>query len=170
MKLTTRRSISDVERITQGFEDTTALFMRSVSIGSELFDSVAIIIRVVVGTRKEANGVVDKNALFPVGVEFCGRQDFVGEIVNEDEVRVVSFGAVDDDGLKIFVPALRFAEKVAKFAFAFDGVVSEAIDEVRGNVVENVGFVGVAAVIVDGSPKIVASEFSKFIHDFYLRK
>ena len=165
MKLTARRIISDVERIAQSFEDTAALFMRSVSIGSELFDSVAIISRVVIWSRKEANGVVDKNALFPVSIEFCGRKDYVGEIVNEDVIGIVSFGAVDDNGLKIFVPALRFAEKVAQFAFAFDRIVSEAIDEIAGNVIENVGFVGMAAIIVDSRPKIVASEFSKIVHD-----
>ena len=72
LKLTAGRIIGDVERIAQGFEDTTALFMRRVSIGSELFDCVEIISRVVVGTRKEANGIVDKNALFPISVEFGG--------------------------------------------------------------------------------------------------
>ena len=165
MKLTARRSISDVERIAQSFEDTAALFMRRVSIGSELFDSVAIIRRVVIWSREEANSVVDKHAFIPVSIEFCGRKDFVGEIVNEDEVRVVSFGTVDDNGLQIFVPALRFAEKLAQFAFAFDSIFSKAIDEIAGNVIEHVGFVSVSTIIVDSRPKIVASEFSKIVHD-----
>ena len=36
--------------------------------------------------------------------------------------------------------------------------MSKAVDEVVGNVVEHVGFVSVAAVIVDGSPKIFAGK------------
>ena len=168
--MTARRIIGDAEGIAQGLEDTTALFVRRIGIGSELFDSVAIIVRFVIWSRKEADGIVNKNARFLVSIPFDGRKNLVGEILNEDVVRVVSFGAIDDDGLQVFVPSVRFAEEVAKFAFAFDGVVSKAIDEVRGNVVENVGFVRMAAVIVDGSPKIVAGEFSKFIHDFYLQK
>ena len=170
LELTARRIIGDAEGITQGFKNATALFVRSIGVGSELFDSDAIIVGFVVRAREEADGVVDKNALFLVSVPFDGSKNLVGEILNEDVIRVVSLGAVDDDGLQVFVPGLRLAEKVAKFAFAFYGVVREAIDEVRGNVVENVGFVGMAAVIVDGSPKIVAGEFSKFIHDVYLQK
>lgn len=170
MKLTARRSISDAEGIAQGFENATALFVRSVSIRRELFYSVAIIVGFVVRAREEADGIVDKNALFLVSVPFDGRKNLVGEILNEDVIRVVSLGAVDDNGLKIFVPSVRLAEKFAEFAFAFDGVVSEAIDEVRGNVVEHVGFVGMTAIIVDGSPKIVASEFCQFIHVVDLRK
>lgn len=48
--------------------------------------------------------------------------------------------------------------------------MSKAVDEIVGNVVEHVGFVSVAAVIVDGSPKIFASEFDKFVHGEDLRK
>ena len=170
LELTASRIIGDAKGITQGFENATALFVRSIGVGSELFDSVAIIVGFVVRAREEADGIVDKNALFLVSVPFDGRKNLVGEILNEDVIRVVSLGAVDDNGLKIFVPSVRLAEKFAEFAFAFDGVVSEAIDEVRGNVVEHVGFVGMTAIIVDGSPKIVAGEFSKFVHGVYLRK
>ena len=99
-------------------------------------DSVGIL---VVGTSEKSDGAVDEETRFGSGVQFCGRKDFVGEVVDENVIGIVSFGAVDDDGLNVFVPALRFAEKFAKFTFAFDGVDGKAIDEVVGNVVEHVG-------------------------------
>ena len=40
--------------------------------------------------------------------------------MNEDIVRVMSLGAVDDDCLKVFVPALRMAKELAQVTFAFD--------------------------------------------------
>ena len=110
-------------------------------------DSVVVFIE---GTRKERDSAVDKETRFGRGVKSGGRENFVGELVNEDVIGIVGFGAVDNDGLKIFVPALGFTEKLAQFAFALDGVVGKTIDKFAGNVVEYIGFVGVTAIIVDG--------------------
>ena len=99
-------------------------------------DSVVVFI---VWPSEEGDRTVNEEAHFGSGVQSSGRKDFVGEVVDEDVIGIVSFGAVDDDGLKIFVPAQRLAEKIAQFAFAFDGIVGKAIDEVVGNVVEHVG-------------------------------
>ena len=149
LELTAGRIVSDVQRVAKSLENSAALFARSVGIGRELlncFDSVGVF---VVRTSKDSDGAVDEETRFGRSVQSGGSKNNVGEIVNEDVIGIVGFGTVDNDGLKIFVPALRFAEQVAKFAFVLNGVVSKAIDEIAGNVVENVGFIGVTAIIVD---------------------
>ena len=170
LKLTACRIVSDVERVAQSFENSAVLFTRNIGIGSKLLNGVDSVVIFVVRTRKERDSAVDKETRFGRSVKSGGRENFVGELVNEDVIGIVSFGAVDDDGLKVFVPALGFAEQFAKFAFAFNGVVGKAVDEIAGNVVKNVGFVSVTAIIVDGRPKIIASEFCQIVHVVDLRK
>ena len=85
--------------------------------------------------------------------------------MHESKVRVVSFGAVDDDCLKLFVPALRFTEEIAQFVFGIDRIVSEAIDKRLGDVVLHVTGIAMAKIIVDGSPNVFACESYKVIHD-----
>ena len=138
LELTAGRIVGDVQRIAQGFENSAVFFTRNIGIRSELLNGVDSVVVFVVRTRKERNSAVDEETRFGRGVQSGGSKNNVCEIVNEDVIGIVSFGTVDDDGLKIFVPALGFAEQVAKFAFALDGVVGKAIDEIAGNVVEHV--------------------------------
>ena len=170
LECTACRIVSNLQRVAQSFEDSAALFARCVGVWRKSLNGVDSVGILVVGTSEESDCAVDKEARFSSGVQSCGRENRVGEVVDENVIGIVSFCAVDDDGLKVFVPALRFAEEFAKFTFAFDWIVSKAVDEIAGNVVENVWFVGVAAVIVDGSPKIFAGKFDKFVHGEDLRK
>ena len=60
----------------------------------------------------------------------------MSEVVDEEIIGIVGLGAVDDDCLQVFVPALRLAEEFAKSAFAVDRIDSEAIDELFGNIAQ----------------------------------
>ena len=84
--------------------------------------------------------------------------------MNENVIRIVSLGAVDDDSLEIFVPRLRMAEKFAKFTFAFDRIGSKACNKLFGNVFVNVVGIGMTEIIVESRPDVVAREFLKCIH------
>ena len=70
----------------------------------------------VVRANEESVGAVDKEARFCSGVQSCRRENSVGE----NAIGIVSFCAVNDEGLKIFVLTLRFAEEFVQFAFALD--------------------------------------------------
>ena len=133
LKLTACRIVGDVQRVAQSFENSAALFARYVSVWRKSLNGVDSVGTFVVGTNEESDCAVDKEASFSSGVQSCGRKDFVGEVVDENVIGIVSFGAVDDDGLKVFVPTLRFAEEFAEFAFVLNGVDSKAVDEVVGN-------------------------------------
>ena len=89
----------------------------------------------------------------------------MSEVVNEGIVRVVSFGAVDDNGLQIFIPRLRFAEEFAKGAFTVNRIDSEAIDELFGDVFVNVVRIRMTKIILKSRPDVIAKLFFKFIHN-----
>ena len=135
-----------------------------------MIDSVNVIVRFVIGAREEVNSAVNQMELFIIGIPFSRAENGMCEIVNEDIIGIVSFGSVDDDGLQVFVPALRLAEKFAQVVFAFNGVISEAVDECIRNVVENVIRIGVAEIIAKSRPDVVAHEIFEFVHGKYLRK
>ena len=137
---------------------------------SELIDSVNVIVVFVIGTREKADSAFNQVKLIAVGVQFGGVKNGMSEIVNKIVIGVMGFGAVDDDSLQIFVPALRLAEKFAKSAFAVDRIDSEAVDEFFGNVFVNVVGIDVAEVIIDSRPDVVASEIFEIVHRKYLRK
>ena len=90
--------------------------------------------------------------------------------MNERIIGIVRLGSVDDDSLQVLVPPLRFSEEFAKSAFAFDKIGNEAVDEFFGNVFVNVVGVGMAEVIVQSRPDVVAGEFLEFVHIKDLRK
>ena len=170
LELTARAQISDAERIANCLENSAALFARSIGVRSELIDSVDIVIGFVVGAGEKADGAFNQSDFVAVGVQFGGVENGVCEVVNEAVIGVVSLGAVNDDSLQVFVPALRLAEKFAKGAFAVDRISSEAVDEFLGNVFVNVVGIGMAEVIVESRPNVVAGEFFEFFHGKDLRK
>ena len=137
---------------------------------SELIDSVNVIVVFVIGTREKADSAFNQVKLIAVGVQFGGVKNGMSEIVNKIVIGVMGFGAVDDDSLQIFVPALRLAEKFAKSAFAVDRIDSEAVDEFFGNVFVNVVGIGMAEIIVQSRPNVVAGEFFEIVHSEDLRK
>ena len=84
--------------------------------------------------------------------------------MDENVIWIMSFGAVDDNGLKIFVPALRLAEKFAKFAFAFDRIGSEAFDKIIRDIIVNFIRFSMTKIIFDSRPDVVGvSLLSVFI-------
>ena len=126
LKLTVCAQISDSERIANRFENRATLFAGSVSLRRELIDSVDVVVGFVVGAREEADGAFNQSDFVAVGVQLCGAENGVGEVVNEGIVGVGGLGAVDDDCLQVFVPALRLTEEFSQRAFAVDRIVSEA--------------------------------------------
>ena len=170
LELTACAQIRDTERIANRLENSAALFSGSVGVRREPIDSVDVVVGFVVGTREEADSAFNQSYFVAVGVQFGGTENGMSEVVNEGIVGVVGLGAVDDDCLQILVPALRLAEEFAKSAFAVDRIGSEAFDEFFGNVFVNVVGIGVAEVIVQSRPDVVASEFLEFVHGKDLRK
>ena len=136
----------------------------------ELIDSVNVRIGFIVRTREETDSAFNQIKLIVVGIQ-CGRiENRVGEVVNEVVIGVVSFGAVDDYCLQIFIPRLRFAEEFAQVMFGINGIKSEAVDELFGNVFVNVVRISVAEIIFQSRPDIGANEFFEIVHRKYLQK
>ena len=135
-----------------------------------MIDSVDVVVGFVVGAREETDSALNQVDFVAVGVQFGGTKNGMSEVVNEGIVGVVGLGAIDDDSLQVFVPALRLAEKFAQGMFGFNGVISEAFDEGIGNVFVNVVGIDVAEVIFESRPDVVASEFFEIVHRKYLRK
>ena len=79
------------------------------------------------------------------------------KVVHEVVIGVVRFRPVDDNGLEIFIPTLRLTEEFAQSAFAVDRIGSEAVDELIGNVFVNVVGIGVAEIIVQSRPDVIAA-------------
>jgi len=127
--------------------------------------SVNVLISFVIGSGEEANSAFNQCELIAVGVNFGRIKNGMSEVVNERVVRIVSFGAVDDNGLEIFIPRLRFAEEFAQGAFTLDRIDSEAIDELFGNVFVNVVRIRMTKIILKSSPDVIAKLFFKFIHN-----
>ena len=132
--------------------------------------SVNVLISFVIGAREEANSAFNQSELIAVGVHFGRIQNGMSEVVNESVVRIVSFGAVDDNGLQVFIPTLRIAEEFAKSPFAINGVGSEAVDEFFRNIFVNIVGIGVAEIIFKSRPNVVANEFLEFVHFEDLQK
>lgn len=135
-----------------------------------MIDSVDIVIGFVVGAGEKADGAFNQSYFVAVGVQLCGVKNRVSEVVNEAVIGVVSLGAVNDDGLQVFVPTLRLAEEFAQSAFAVDRISSETFDELFGNVLVNVVGIGMAEIIVHSRPDVIAQLFFKFIHGKDLQK
>lgn len=170
LKLTARAQIRDAERVANRLENSAALFARSVGLRREPIYSVDVVVSFVVGAGEEVDSAFNQSDFVAVGIQLCGTENGVGEVVNEGIVGVVCLGAIDDDCLQVFVPALRLAEKFAKGAFAVDRISSESVDEFLGNVFVNVVGIGMAEVIVESRPNVVASEFFEIVHGKDLRK
>ena len=130
----------------------------------ELIDSVNVVVGFVIGTGEEADSAFNQGDFVAIGVQLCGLKNGMGKVVDEEIIGIVSLGAVDDDCLQVFVPALGLAEKFAQSLFVFDRIDSEAIDEGIGNVFVNVIRIDVAEVIVESRPDVVASEFLEIVH------
>ena len=94
----------------------------------------------------------------------------MGKIVNEDIIRVVSLGTVDNDSLKILVPTLRLAEKLTKFPFTLDRIGSESFDERIGNVIVNIVGISMTKIIFKSSPDVLGELFFEFVHSEDLHK
>ena len=107
LKFTARRIVGDAEGIANGFENPTALFARSISVGSKLIDSVDVIVSFVVWTGEKSNSTFNQQEAFAIGVPLGGTENRVGKIVHKNVVGIMRFGAVDDDGLKLLIPTLR---------------------------------------------------------------
>ena len=137
---------------------------------SELIDSVDISVVFVVGSGEEADSAFNQSDFIAVGIQFGGLKNGMGKVVDEEIIGIVSLGAVDDDCLQVFVPALGLAEKFAQSLFVFDRIDSEAIDEGIGNVFVNVIRIDVAEVIVESRPDVVESEIFEIVHSKDLRK
>ena len=146
LELTARAQIRDAERIANCLENPAPFFTRSVGL-------------------EEANSAFNQVELIAVSVQFSRIQNGMSEVVNERVVRIVRFGSVDDNGLQIFIPRLRFAEEFAKGAFAVDRIDSEAIDELFGDVFVNVVRIRMTKIILKSSPDVIAKLFFKFIHN-----
>lgn len=134
----------------------------------ELIDSVDVVVGFFVGTGEEVDSAFNKVDFVAVGVQLGGLKNGMSEVVDERVVGIVGLGAIDDDSLQVFVPALRLAEKFAQGMFGFNGVISEAVDEGIGNVFVNVVGIDVAEVIFESRPDVVASEFFEIVHRKYL--
>ena len=132
---------------------------------SELIDSVNVIISFVIGAGKEVDSTFNQVELIAVGVQFDRILNGMSEIVNERIIGIVSFGAVDDNGLQIFIPRLRFSEEFAQRAFTLDRIDSEAIDELFGDVFVNVVRIRMTKIILKSRPDVIAKLFFKFIHN-----
>ena len=63
LKLTACAQIRNTEGIANRLENPTALFARSVSLGSKLINSVNVLIGFIVGTGEEANSAVTASIL-----------------------------------------------------------------------------------------------------------
>lgn len=137
---------------------------------SKVIDSVNILIGFVIGAREEADSAFNQGEFIAVGVQFGRVKNGMSEVVDERVIGIVSFGAVDDDSLEILVPRLRFAEKFAQVMFAFNGVKSEAFNELFGNVFVNVVGIGVTKIILKSNPDVIAKLFLKFFHFEGLQK
>ena len=164
LKLTACTQIRDAERIANRLENPTTFLTRSIGKRSKLINSVNVLISFFVGTGKEVNSAFNQVELIAVGVHFGRIQNGMSEVVNESVVRIVSFGAVDDNGLQVFIPTLRIAEEFAKSAFAINGVGSEAVDEFFRNIFVNIVGIRVAEIIFKSRPNVVAHEFFEFVH------
>ena len=164
LELTARVQIRDAERIANRLENSAALFAGSIGIRSELIDSVDVIVGVVVGVREETDSALNQVDFVAVGVQFGRTENGMSEVVNESVVRIVSFGAVDDNGLQIFITSLRFAEEFAQGAFTDDRIGSEAVDEFFRNVLVNIVGIRMAEIIVHSRPDVIAELFFKFVH------
>ena len=130
----------------------------------ELIDSVNVVVGFVIGTGEEADSAFNQGDFVAIGVQLCGLKNGMGKVVDEEIIGIVSLGAVDDDGLQVFVPTLRLAEKFAKGAFALDRIGSEAVDELFGNVFVNIVGIDVTEVIFESRPNVVSSEFLENVH------
>ena len=135
-----------------------------------MIDSVDVIVGFVVRAREKADSTFNQVDFVTVGVQFCGTENSMSEVVDEEIIGIVGLGAVDDYSLQVFIPALRLAEEFAESAFAVNGVISEMVDEAIGNIFVNVVRIDVAEVIFDSRPDVVASEFFEIVHRKYLRK
>ena len=100
----------------------------------KVIDSVNVLISFVIGTGKEVDSAFNQSELIAVGIQFGRIKNGVCKVVNESVVGVVGFGAVDDNGLKLLVPRLRFAEELAQVMLCFNGIKNEAFDELFGDV------------------------------------
>ena len=58
LKFTSGRIVDDAEGITNGFEDSAPFLTRSVSLRSELVDSVNVLVSFVIGTGEKPNSAV----------------------------------------------------------------------------------------------------------------
>ena len=137
---------------------------------SKEINSVNVLISFVIGAREEANSAFNQIKLIAVGVHFGRIQNGMSEVVNERVVRIVSFGAVDDNGLEILVPRLRFAEKLAQVMFAVNGVKSEPFNEFFRDVFVNIVRISMAEIILKSRPDVLAKLFFKFVHSEDLQK
>ena len=106
LELTARAQIRDAERIANRLENPAPFFTRSVGLRRELIDSVNVLIVFVIGAGEKADGAFNQSDFVAVGVQFGGVENGVCEVVNEAVIGVVSLGAVNDDSLQVFVPAL----------------------------------------------------------------
>ena len=136
---------------------------------SELIDSVNILINFVIVSREEADSAFNQCEFIAVDVQLCRAENGVSEVVNESIVGVVGFGTVDDNGLEILVPRLRFAEEFEQGAFTLDRILSKAFDELFGNVFVNVVGIRMAEIIIKRSPDVIAQLFFKFVHKWIPR-
>ena len=132
---------------------------------SQSLNGVDIGFVLVVWARKEADSAVNQGEFVAVGIPFGRAKNGISEIVNENVVRIVSLGAVDDDGLKILVPAQRIAEEITQVAFAVNGIDGKVVNERISNIVENVIGIGVAEIIVESRPNVFGKLCFEFIHD-----
>ena len=62
-----------------------------------MINSVDVIICFIIGTREEADGAFNQGEFIAVDIPFNWTQNRISEIVNEDMVKVVSLGTVDDE-------------------------------------------------------------------------
>lgn len=136
----------------------------------ELIDSVNILINFVIGSGEEADSAFNQCEFIAIGVQIGRTENGVSKVVDEEIVGIVGLGAVNDDSLEVLVPALRLAEEFAQRAFGFNGVGSEAVDELFGDVFVNVVGVRMAEIILKRSPNVIAELFFKFVHSEDLQK
>lgn len=122
---------------------------------------------VVVRAGEETDSAVNKCAFLQIKI-LCRRiQNLFGKTAHERKIGIVGLGAVDDDSLQVVVPSVGTAEQAAQ-VFLCESVVSgEAVNKSVANVVEDVGRVGVAAVVGDAGPDVANVQVDELFHSVF---
>ena len=161
------RVVSNAESVVKRLENAAWLFVGRIRFGRKILNSLNVVVGIAAGIGEKEDSALD----FVSGIEIDGindrAEDFASERASQGVVGIVSAGAVDNDCLKFLVPCGRGGEKRAQVGFGVDAIDSELTDEIFADVVENVGYVSVGAVVADSLPDVRFGDGDEFFvfHD-----